>query len=120
MSRLRVKLRLAFVCGSNVSGSAPGFAGDSWIQIPSGPARGPAVRGVPSMVSLLQLVLESRNHGSWLNIVETLFGKMARTFLRHIRVQLWEELRDRILLGGAETNAAPVVHRWKKFDALTT
>jgi hypothetical protein len=24
---------------------------------------------------------------SWLNIAETLFGKMARTFLRHIRVQ---------------------------------
>ena len=58
-------------------------------------------------------------HGSWLNIVETLFGKMARTFLRHIRVQSWEELRDRILLGIAEINAAPVVHRWKKFDALT-
>ena len=57
-------------------------------------------------------------HGSWLNIVETLFGKMARTFLRHIRVQSWEELRDRILLGIAEINAAPVVHRWKKFDAL--
>jgi transposase len=59
-------------------------------------------------------------HGSWLNIVETLFGKMARTFLRHIRVRSWEELRDRILLGIAEINAAPVVHRWKKFDALTT
>ena len=58
-------------------------------------------------------------HGSWLNIVETLFGKMARTFLRHIRVQSWEELRERILLGIAEINAAPVVHRWKKFDALT-
>lgn len=58
-------------------------------------------------------------HGSWLNIVETLFGKMARTFLRHIRVKSWEELRDRILLGIAEINAAPVVHRWKKFDALT-
>jgi hypothetical protein len=43
---------------------------------------------------------------------------MARTFLRHIRVQSWEELRDRILLGVAEINAAPVVHRWKKFDAL--
>jgi hypothetical protein len=57
-------------------------------------------------------------HGSWLNIVETLFGKMARTFLRHIRVQSWEELRHRILLGIAEINAAPVVHRWKKFDAL--
>lgn len=59
-------------------------------------------------------------HGSWLNIVETLFGKMARTFLRQIRVQSWEELRQRILKGVAEMNAEPVVHRWKKFDALTT
>jgi len=58
-------------------------------------------------------------HGSWLNIVETLFGKMSRTFLRHIRVQSWEELRDRILQGVAEINAAPVVHRWKNFQALT-
>jgi hypothetical protein len=57
-------------------------------------------------------------HGSWLNIVETLFGKMARTFLRHIRVKSWEELKARILLGIEEINAAPVVHRWKKFDAL--
>jgi hypothetical protein len=56
-------------------------------------------------------------HGSWLNIVETLFGKMARTILRHIRVASWEELRERILRGIAEMNAAPVVHRWKKFDA---
>ena len=54
-------------------------------------------------------------HGSWLNIIETLFGKMARTFLRQIRVQSWEELRERILLGIAEINAAPVVHRWKQF-----
>jgi transposase len=59
-------------------------------------------------------------HGSWLNIVETLFGKMARTFLRHIRVQSWEELQTRILQGIAEINAAPVVHRWKRFEALTT
>lgn len=59
-------------------------------------------------------------HGSWLNIVETLFGKMARTFLRHIRVQSWGELHDRILLGVSEINAAPVIHRWKKFDALMT
>jgi transposase len=57
-------------------------------------------------------------HGSWLNIVETLFGKMARTFLKHIRVKSWEELRDRILRGIAEINAAPVVHRWRKFGAL--
>jgi hypothetical protein len=59
-------------------------------------------------------------HGSWLNIVETFFGKMARTFLRHIRVQSWKELQNRILRGIAEINAAPVVHGWKKFEALTT
>lgn len=57
-------------------------------------------------------------HGSWLNLAETLFGKMARTFLRHIRVQSWEELRQRILLGVEEINIAPVVHRWSKFGAL--
>lgn len=57
-------------------------------------------------------------HGSWLNLAETLFGKMARTFLRHIRVQSWAELRTRILLGIAEINAAPVVHRWGTFEAL--
>lgn len=57
-------------------------------------------------------------HGSWLNIVETLFGKMARTFLRHIRVQSLDELKARIVKGIAEINAAPVVHRWKNFKAL--
>ncbi len=57
-------------------------------------------------------------HGSWLNLVETLFGKMAHTFLRHIRVTSQAELKERILLGIAEINAAPVVHRWKKFDLL--
>jgi hypothetical protein len=57
-------------------------------------------------------------HGSWLNIVETLFGKMARSFLRHIRVQSLDELKARILKGIAEINAAPVVHRWKNFKDL--
>jgi transposase len=55
-------------------------------------------------------------HGSWLNLVETLFGKMARTFLKHIRVNSKEELKERILLGIKEINASPVVHRWKKFS----
>lgn len=55
-------------------------------------------------------------HGSWLNLVETLFGKMARTFLRHIRVNSKAELKERILLGISEINAAPAVHRWNKFD----
>lgn len=58
-------------------------------------------------------------HGSWLNLVETLFGKMAHTFLRQIRVKSRAELKERILLGIAEINAAPVVHRWKAFDLLT-
>lgn len=62
--------------------------------------------------------VQTPTHGSWLNLVETLFGKMARTFLRQIRVQSWEELRVRILKGIGEINAAPVVHRWKKFEAL--
>ena len=57
-------------------------------------------------------------HGSWLNIVETLFGKMARTFLRGIRVNSWEELKQRILKGVDEINQTPVVHRWTKFDSL--
>ena len=57
-------------------------------------------------------------HGSWLNLVETLFGKMVRTFLRGMRVASWEELRERILKGIAEINVAPVVHRWRKFQAL--
>jgi transposase len=56
-------------------------------------------------------------HGSWLNIVETLFGKMARSFLLHIRVQSLAELKARIRKGIEEINAAPVVHRWKNVEA---
>lgn len=59
-------------------------------------------------------------HGSWLNLVETVFGKMTRTFLKHIRVNSKQELKQRILLGIAEINDAPVVHRWKKFDIAHT
>ncbi len=62
------------------------------------------------------LYVHTPKHGSWLNLVETLFGKMARTFLKHIRVNSKQELKERILLGIKEMNDAPVVHRWKKFD----
>jgi transposase len=62
------------------------------------------------------LYVHTPKHGSWLNLVETLFGKMARTFLKHIRVSSKQELKERILLGIKEFNDAPVVHRWKKFD----
>jgi hypothetical protein len=54
-------------------------------------------------------------HGSWLNLAENLFGKMARTFLKHIRVQSWQELKERILTGINEMNAQPVIFRWTKF-----
>jgi transposase len=55
-------------------------------------------------------------HGSWLNLIESAFSKMARTFLRHIRVKSVDELKERILKGIAEFNATPVVFRWNKFD----
>jgi len=58
-------------------------------------------------------------HGSWLNILETLFGNMARTFLRPIRMHSREEVRARILKGTEEINAAPAVHRWKKLEPLS-
>jgi transposase len=62
------------------------------------------------------IYVHTPTHGSWLNLVETLFGKMVHTFLRQIRVKSKAELKERILLGIAEINAAPVVHRWKKLD----
>ena len=55
-------------------------------------------------------------HGSWLNLIECAFSKIARTFLRHIRVKSIDELKARILKGIAEINASPVVFRWNKFD----
>jgi len=64
------------------------------------------------------IYIHTPTHGSWLNLAETLFGKMARTFLRHIRVSSWEELKKRILLGVQEINEQPVVHRWRKFEVL--
>jgi transposase len=55
-------------------------------------------------------------HGSWLNLIECAFSKMARTFLRHIRVSSKEELKERILKGIAEFNETPVPFRWRKFN----
>jgi transposase len=60
-------------------------------------------------------------HGSWLNLVENLFSKMTRTMLREIRVSTKQELIDRIHLYFRETNAAPVVFRWKyKMDEVVS
>jgi transposase len=58
-------------------------------------------------------------HGSWLNIVETMFSKMARSMLRGIRVASKQELIDRIHLYFQEINADPVIFRWKyKMDEI--
>lgn len=62
------------------------------------------------------IYVHTPKHGSWLNLIEAAFSKMARTFLRHIRVSSKAELKERILKGVEEINSAPVVYRWKKFD----
>lgn len=52
-------------------------------------------------------------HGSWLNMIEMFFSKIARSFLRHIRVESKKELMDRIYQGLEEINKEPIVFRWK-------
>lgn len=58
-------------------------------------------------------------HGSWLNLIESFFGKLARTLLRGIRVADKEELKRRIELFFQELNSDPVIFRWRyKLDEL--
>ena len=51
-------------------------------------------------------------HGSWLNVIEGFFGKMARQMLRHIRVGSLDEPGERIEPCLGEADARPVPHRW--------
>jgi transposase len=51
-------------------------------------------------------------HGSWLNLVEGCFSKLARSVLRHIRVDSKQELAERILAAVEDINQQPVVHTW--------
>ena len=51
-------------------------------------------------------------HGSWLNLIEGLFSKMARSMLRHIRVGSKAELKARILAYLEDANRDPIIHRW--------
>lgn len=62
------------------------------------------------------IYVHTPKHGSWLNLVESLFSKMARTFLKYIRVDSKKELKERILKWVSEVNEFPVVYSWKKFD----
>ena len=51
-------------------------------------------------------------HGSWLNLVESFFGKVARTLLRGIRVASKAELVERIERYIDRLNEEPVIFRW--------
>ncbi len=51
-------------------------------------------------------------HGSWLNLVEGFFSKLARSVLRHIRVASKQELKDRLMAAVDYFNGDPVVHTW--------
>ena len=64
------------------------------------------------------IYVHTPKHGSWLNLIETLFSKILRTFLKRIRVESKQELKVRVLKGIDEINAEPVVHHWKNFDMV--
>jgi transposase len=51
-------------------------------------------------------------HGSWLNLIEGFFSKLARSVLRHIRVASKQELKERLIAAIDDINRHPVVHTW--------
>src|SRR5947209_18320114 len=51
-------------------------------------------------------------HGSWLNLIEGFFSKLARSVLRHSRVASKQELKDRLMAAMDHFNQNPVVHTW--------
>jgi transposase len=69
-------------------------------------------RYLASVPNRFEFVL-TPTHGSWLNLIESFFAKMTRTFLRGIRVKSKPELVSRIEQYLAEVNQTPVVFRWK-------
>ena len=52
-------------------------------------------------------------HGSWLNISESLFAKMAKIFLSSLRVDTKDELKQRILKWIEEINESSIGFWWK-------
>src|SRR4029077_4707707 len=53
-------------------------------------------------------------HGSWLNLVEGFFSKLARSVLRHIRVASKQELKDRLMAAINYFNQNHAVHRMEQ------
>jgi hypothetical protein len=52
-------------------------------------------------------------HGSWLNLIEVFYSKIARSFLRYIHAETKADLIERIYQGIEEINQEPVVFRWQ-------
>ena len=60
-------------------------------------------------------------HGSWLNLIETFFSKLARCLLKGIRVETTDELKQRILAYINECNEMPVIFKWNyKLEDIKT
>ena len=57
--------------------------------------------------------MSAPGHGSWPDLVESLFSRTARQTLRGIRVSSKDEPEERILRYLGEANADPVVYRWR-------
>jgi transposase len=51
-------------------------------------------------------------HGSWLNLVEGFFSKLARSVLRHMCVASKQQLADRIMAVIDHIDQHPLVHAW--------
>lgn len=51
-------------------------------------------------------------HGSWLNLVESFFSKLAKQALKNLRVKSLEDLKKRISDWIEETNKEKVTYRW--------
>ena len=59
-------------------------------------------------------------HGSWLNLIESFFGKMTRQCLKGIRVDSKQELVERIYKYCDEVNEYPVRYHWTyKMDGIS-
>jgi len=58
-------------------------------------------------------------HGSWLNLIESFFSKMAKSILRGIRVKSIDDLIGRIEKYFSMINKNPIVFRWRyKMDTI--
>jgi hypothetical protein len=61
-------------------------------------------------------------HGSWLNLIEGFFSKLARSVLRQIGVAAKRELRERLMAFIEDLNrepSPPHLERQNRQDSLT-